>query len=516
MKDFRLLMLILLLINNSNSFCQIVELDSTFGRDGIVLMGPDTALSQSSWSVIQTDKKIISVGNLSYDIVLYRTNPDGSPDMTFGTNGMTITYDGNAKICELQNDNKIVVGGRRYLVDNFFIARYLATGIIDSSFGNNGFYLMPRGNSSGVVFIIQPDQKILIYKTESIQSNLVYALIRLYQNGTLDSTYGNNGTAVINFGGITDVPIIQSLIIQPDNKILISGNFNHQLVVARLDIDGRLDWMFGTGGKAKFSFIKPSFYQWGNTMALQSTGKIVIGLCDEAHQYLFLRLNSNGTLDTTFANNGVFNLTIDNTIYFHNELSSIIITPDDKIIGAGYMFPNTTSYVDSGDIELICLTKDGILDSTSLGNGIVKTNVGCLFDKTNNLLLQSDGKVLVSATCGQYFGFVDRYNSFALVRYNADFDVGVLDFSTRKNLFIIYPNPIQSDFTLKYNLSNNENITINLYDFTGRLIKTVLDEDKNIKTYQVKLNTESLSSGMYLVDYQLDDVHVESMRMMKK
>jgi hypothetical protein len=47
-------------------------------------------------------------------------------------------------------------------------------------------------------------------------------------------------------------------------------------------------------------------------------------------------------------------------------------------------------------------------------------------------------------------------------------------------------------------------------------LKTVLDEEKNVNTYQVKLNSENLTSGMYLVDYQLDDIHVESIRMMKK
>ncbi len=80
----------------------------------------------------------------------------------------------------------------------------------------------------------------------------------------------------------------------------------------------------------------------------------------------------------------------------------------------------------------------------------------------------------------------------------------------------VFPNPTESETTIEYDVARKGRVRINVYDFTGRLIKTVLDEDKNAKTYQVKLNSENLSSGMYLVDYQLDDVHVESMRMMKK
>jgi hypothetical protein len=80
----------------------------------------------------------------------------------------------------------------------------------------------------------------------------------------------------------------------------------------------------------------------------------------------------------------------------------------------------------------------------------------------------------------------------------------------------IFPNPTESETTIEYEVAKKGRVRINVYDFTGKLMKTVLDEEKNVNTYQVKLNSENLSSGMYLVDYQLDDVHVESMRMMKK
>jgi CotH kinase protein/Secretion system C-terminal sorting domain len=80
----------------------------------------------------------------------------------------------------------------------------------------------------------------------------------------------------------------------------------------------------------------------------------------------------------------------------------------------------------------------------------------------------------------------------------------------------VFPNPSESETTIEYNVAKKGRVRINVYDFTGKLIKTVLDEDKSIKTHQVKLNSEGFSSGMYIVDYQLDDVHIESTRMMKK
>ncbi len=80
----------------------------------------------------------------------------------------------------------------------------------------------------------------------------------------------------------------------------------------------------------------------------------------------------------------------------------------------------------------------------------------------------------------------------------------------------IFPNPTESETTIEYEVAKKGRVRINVYDFTGKFLKTVLDEDKNTNTYQVKLNSEYLSSGMYVIDYQLDDVHVESLRMMKK
>ena len=80
----------------------------------------------------------------------------------------------------------------------------------------------------------------------------------------------------------------------------------------------------------------------------------------------------------------------------------------------------------------------------------------------------------------------------------------------------VFPNPTESETTIEYDVMKKGRVNINIYDFTGKLLKTVLDEEKNINSYQVKLNIGNFNSGMYLVDYQLNGVHVESMRMMKK
>lgn len=80
----------------------------------------------------------------------------------------------------------------------------------------------------------------------------------------------------------------------------------------------------------------------------------------------------------------------------------------------------------------------------------------------------------------------------------------------------VFPNPTESETIIEYDVLKKGKVSINVYDFTGRIVKMVLNEEKNINTYQVKLNGENLSSGTYLIDYQLDNIHVESTRIMKR
>ena len=87
---------------------------------------------------------------------------------------------------------------------------------------------------------------------------------------------------------------------------------------------------------------------------------------------------------------------------------------------------------------------------------------------------------------------------------------------TDKSPLSVFPNPTEAETTIQYEVAKKGKVRINVYDFTGKLLKIILDEDKSINTYQVKLNLENFSSGMYLIDYQLDNAHVESMRIMKR
>jgi hypothetical protein len=87
---------------------------------------------------------------------------------------------------------------------------------------------------------------------------------------------------------------------------------------------------------------------------------------------------------------------------------------------------------------------------------------------------------------------------------------------TKESLLRVFPNPVENETTIEYGVLKKGRIKINLYDLSGRLIKTLIDEEKGIKTYQIKFGGENLQSGTYIIDYQSDDLSVERLKLIKK
>jgi hypothetical protein len=80
----------------------------------------------------------------------------------------------------------------------------------------------------------------------------------------------------------------------------------------------------------------------------------------------------------------------------------------------------------------------------------------------------------------------------------------------------LFPNPAENQTNIEYDVLRKGRVLINVYDLTGRLVRTLADEDKSAQTYKVSFNSENLKSGMYIVDYQTDGLLVERVKLMKK
>src|ERR1044072_4095206 len=281
------------------------DLDTTFGNSGKVtasfMVGNEVA--------IQKDNKLIVSGS---DLVA-RFNANGSLDMNFGKNGKVDALLPIINDMAIQADGKILVAGyvsKGGTNTNFGLARYNSDGTPDVTFGANGVASTDFFGFRDVInaIAIQPDGSIVAGGQTTINpSHIDFGLARFKANGALDSTFGIGGIVNTDMSGLADdYEDIKDLVIQPDGYIVVTGGVNRRTGCARYKPNGTLDNGFGFGGKVK---ILPDVSNVPQSVVLQADGRIVCAggsLCPNgSFDFMMFRLLANGILDASFGNGGL-------------------------------------------------------------------------------------------------------------------------------------------------------------------------------------------------------------------
>jgi len=197
----------------------------------------------------------------SDNIILIKLNTDGTYDNNFGNNGQVkvIAPDGyNPKFAAIDNEGNIVTGGFQLSNSiNVVLSKFDNDGNIDQTFGNNGIVIdNSQLDEFGRSLAIQNDNKILVGTGIANSSGRDFGLNRYEPNGDLDGTFGDNGKVSTDFQNTSNTA--HSVIIQDDERIILSGFLgvtpNHDYAIARYDIDGSLDSTFGDNGKVITDF----------------------------------------------------------------------------------------------------------------------------------------------------------------------------------------------------------------------------------------------------------------------
>jgi len=241
---------------------------------------------------IQSDGKIVVGGGFStYQGTtrnrIARLNTDGSYDTTFN---IGTGFNATVNALAIQSDGKIVVGGPFTTYQGTTrnrIARLNTNGSYDTTFDIGTGF-----GSSVFALAIQSDGKIVVGGGfTTYQGTTRNRIARLNTNGTYDTTFdiGTGFNVSVN-----------SLAIQSDGKIVVGGDFTTyqgttRNRIARLNTDGSLDTTFDIGA---------GFDATVNALAIQSDGKIVVGGGFTTYQgttrNCIARLNTDGSLDTSF------------------------------------------------------------------------------------------------------------------------------------------------------------------------------------------------------------------------
>jgi uncharacterized delta-60 repeat protein len=291
-----------------------------------------------------------------------------------------------------------------------------APGDLDPTFNGTGKLLtsikvtsLPLNN----MLEVQPDGKILVGIQASNGTSPDNTKIYRYNaNGTPDTSFGIGGFAAIGGGPpVAGWDRGYSMALQPDGKILVAGVFiaPNGCGTVRLNANGTIDTSFNTHGWVRTVF-GPGCY--GTAIKAQSDGKIVLGgysVDTDANQtpvvaFFTMRYNSDGSTDPGYGSNGL--AATEYAAHKYSSPQTLLIQPDGKIVLAGTFLTPTES-----DFGLVRFTASGSLDS-SFGTGGFATAVEpAAQEQLADAALQADGKIVVVGS---------RVSDFTLARFNTD------------------------------------------------------------------------------------------------
>jgi uncharacterized delta-60 repeat protein len=323
----------------------------------------------------------------------------GDLDTSFGSSGKkTINFGGTdaAQAVLVQPNGRVVAAGGGGPASSFCVVRLrAANGTLDPTFGSGGKRVVDFGTDDESVYsaALQPDGKIVV----AGDSRLQVAVVRLKANGALDPTFDGDGKKILSWGVIGRATAV---VVTPNGKILLggfSGPEGGNIQVARLKANGALDTTFGTGAIATIDFGGDDF---GEAMARQADGRIVVAGRSSAAGAVVARLRATGVLDPDFGSGGRV------TLPGGGSARAVVVQPDGKIILAG----NASI---SAMMVVTRLMPNGSPDTTFDGDGTATIDFGSTSDIAAGVVLQPDGKIVVA-------GYSQSAEDVAVARLNAN------------------------------------------------------------------------------------------------
>jgi uncharacterized delta-60 repeat protein len=309
-----------------------------------------------------------------YGPYLMSINSDGSFNNSFDTANLN----GFVNTVAIQEDGKILIGGHfdNYSYGPGYICPYIARLNPDGSF-DTSFFIGSGFNADVEVIVVQPDGKILVGGQFTTYNGFnCNGIVRLNSNGSVDSSFfiGDNTVSLDGY--------VYTIKLQSDGKILVGGEFNNygaisRNKIARLNTDGTLDTTFVVG---------QGFNNYVNSIDLQSDGKIIVGgnfwdtgSYDNTPCEAIVRLNPDGSLNSTFG------------MGVNDEVTVVKVQPNDKILVGGYFgafYPEFNNYSSVSADELIRYNADTTFDYSFYYNELLENTPW-------SIELQSDGKILI-------------------------------------------------------------------------------------------------------------------------
>jgi uncharacterized delta-60 repeat protein len=207
-------------------------------------------------------------------------------------------------------------------------------------------------------------------------------------SGALDTSFGSGGFATSAFGTWAAAA---ADVVQPNGYVVTAGQTNvngtDEIIATRYTASGQPDTRFGTGGIVTINIGGSAGVDSGAGIALQPNGKIVIagvGFAQGKDDYAVVRLNANGSLDPSFAVNGIATIPIGDGAY----ATAVLVDRSGNIDVAG-----TTQVSGINHFAVARLTASGALDPAFGSGGVT---VLPPYAAAWGMVLQANGSLVIA------------------------------------------------------------------------------------------------------------------------
>ncbi|MEO8590000.1 MAG: hypothetical protein ABI432_11555 [Flavobacteriales bacterium] len=460
---------------------QAGALDPTFGTGGIVHTNfPNVDVNVRDLAV-QSDGKILALC-LMYDdpsyIRLIRYNTDGTYDTGFGTGGFVehwLGYDylGVGELCVLPDGRIMLVAD---VLSQMMVVSYLPDGTPDGT-------LMLNTATGGVAntIIAQPDGKIVVAGSVLEASLWKIGVVRLLPDGNYDTTFGGDGLVTTDIEG-SNYEAAYGAALQPDGSILVCGYTTTGFCVLRYLTDGTLDPSFN--GDGIFTHETGVANQPLQAMVLQPDGKVLAVGTSSNPQFMLLRLNADGTLDGSFAEDGIASASPGQ----YSNGVDLALQPDGGIIIGGGVY-------DSGGPHAFAVMRfdpQGVPDPTFDGDGLVITGFVETGLSCPAVALDAQWNIMLAGTT-----YSDEWTYLTIVRYLNDVTIGIGEHALQQailapNTLTVHPTPASQRviITLPTGLASG---FVRLFNAHGALVRELRYPDGA----QAVMERDGLPSGVY-------------------
>lgn len=483
----------------------------------------------------------------------------GSIDETFGVNGKSSVpippnflpnYNVNSVI-QNEHESLFVIGNytvQDEIHENYrkvFFSKFSENGILDETFGTNGFVSIeiPNGSTLANSFIATNDNHIVVvgnWTSFESESTAQMFLLKIDLNGQIVQDFGDNGIYMSqNLEYENGLVVLQD----EDSNFLIAGqryediymNYKYY-VLSKVSSSGNLMTDFGTNGYVSeiiatevtpsgLKIVDNQIYMVGVALGVPHQSPI-------DHDILLKRFDLNGNVDLSFGINGtvlkslentdidalsmdfdangniyvggtIYNQTIQDNFYvakfrndgsvadeFGNDGIAYFVSGRDYGYDVHFVSENniilTGFQFDSTDTQfkLMSVNSVGELNNSFGENGFITTNVvDGMRDHAIKSILVEGNKILMLGKSGSL--------TISMVRYNVENNMNVHDNNSLNNVSI-NPNPTSNSFKI-VGLEGNQNL-VQILDLSGKIVK----EFKSISTHHT-LELGAISKGTYLV-----------------